>query len=126
MDHFKSFVDEFFQGFLPGFYNKNPGRSPDKDLYYEIILTRQEAEKGGLFPISISVNEPCSVCSGTHTISRLFCPRCSGYGYIQSQREFSLSIPPNIKHGTKQTISLEDIGLKNTYLHIVVHVSFYD
>ena len=36
---FESFVDEFFKGFVPGYYQKEPYRSPRKDLYYEVILS---------------------------------------------------------------------------------------
>jgi len=50
------------------------------------------------------------------------CPVCKGYGRVQRNREFSLSIPPGAKHGAEITLSLEDIGLKATYLKIVVRV----
>ena len=43
-----------------------------------------------------------------------------GYGRISSEKEFSLSIPPHVKHGTKIKVSLEDIGLRDVHLHIVV------
>jgi DnaJ-class molecular chaperone len=49
-----------------------------------------------------------------------FCPFCYGYGRIQAKREFSLSIPPHIRHGTEITLSLEDIGLRDIYLNITV------
>jgi DnaJ-class molecular chaperone len=47
---------------------------------------------------------------------------CSGYGRIRSEREFSLSIPPNVKHGTEVRLSMEDIGLKDAYLNVVVYI----
>ena len=53
MHRLRSFTDEFFEGFLPGFYTKTRGLIPDKDLYYEIILSPEEARHGGLFPIKI-------------------------------------------------------------------------
>ncbi|MBW1697272.1 MAG: hypothetical protein JRH18_00705 [Deltaproteobacteria bacterium] len=43
-----------------------------------------------------------------------------GSGRIRGEREFSLSIPPNVKHGTEVSVSLEDIGLKGAYLHSVI------
>jgi hypothetical protein len=45
-----------------------------------------------------------------------------GHGYIHTHREFSLSIPPHIKHETQQRISMEDIGLKDTNLNIMVYI----
>ena len=47
-DHFFSHVDDFFQGFVPGFFDRGVGRG--KDLYFEAILSPSEAAEGGLFP----------------------------------------------------------------------------
>ena len=122
MVRLKSFADEFFEGFLPGFYAQKRGRIPEKDLYYEIILSPEEARRGGLFPITVPIFEPCPRCGDTEIWDQFFCPACSGHGYIHTYREFSLSIPPHTKHGTQQSISMEDIGLKDIYLNIVVYV----
>lgn len=122
MDRLRSFADEFFEGFLPGFYTKDPGRAPDKDLYYEIILSPQEARQGGLFPITVPVIEPCQRCSVLEIWNQFFCQECSGNSYIHAHREFSLSIPPNTRHGTQQRVSLEDIGLNNMTFNIIVYI----
>ena len=52
-----------------------------------------------------------------------FCPVCYGYGRIQAKREFSLSIPPHIQHGTEITLSLDDIGLQDIYLNVTVLIN---
>ena len=122
MHRLRSFTDEFFEGFLPGFYTQEKGRIPDKDLYYEIILSPVEARHGGLFPITVPIIEPCPRCKDIEIWDLFLCPDCLGQGYIHSRREFSLSIPPHTKHGTQQSISMEDIGLKDIYLNIVVYV----
>ena len=114
---FSSSVDEFFEGFLPGFFDAGSHRSRGKDLYFEAILSPREAAEGGLYRITIPVLEPCPRCGKSG-----FCPICNGYGRIRSEREFSLSIPPNVTQGTEITLSLEDIGLKNTYLNVVVFI----
>lgn len=125
MDHFRSSADEFFEGFLPGFYTRERGRSPDKDLYYEVVLSRQEAQQGGLFPIKVPIIESCPRCGNSQIWDQFFCPECAGHGFIHTHREFSLSIPPHTLHGTQQCISLEDIGLKGVNLHIIVTVDPY-
>lgn len=125
IDRFRSVADEFFEGFLPGFYTKERGRSPEKDLFYEIILSPQEARQGGLFPITVPVIESCPRCSVSEIWVQFFCQECSGNGYIHGHREFSLSIPPKTKHGTQKSISMEDIGLKNTMLNIIVYIDQY-
>jgi molecular chaperone DnaJ len=119
---FSSSADDFFEGFLPGFFDSEKGRIRDKDLYYEAILSPKEAASGGLFPITVPVLEPCPRCKKSGFWGDFFCHLCSGYGRIKSEREFSLSIPPHVMHGTKIRISMEDIGLIEVYLNIVVRI----
>ena len=120
IEPFYTFADDFFEGFLPGFYNLDKGRMRTKDLFFEAILSPHEAIVGGLYPITVPVLEPCPTCSSSGLGGDIFCSLCSGYGRIQSERSFSLSIPPNIRHGDEVRISLEDIGLKDAYLNVRV------
>ena len=119
---FSSSVDDFLEGFLPGFFNVEKRRIRGKDLYFEAILSPEEASDGGLYPITIPVVEPCPRCGKTGFWDNFFCSRCNGYGRVNSEREFSLRIPPNVKHGTEIRLSLEDIGLENVYLNVVVYI----
>jgi molecular chaperone DnaJ len=120
---FTSALDEFFEGLVPGLF-LNPGRyrTSTKDLYYEVVLSRYEAHRGGLFPIRIPVLQQCPQCDRDIAWSVSTCPACHGHGYVQAYRGFSLSIPPRTSHGTQVTLSLEDIGLKDTRLYVRVHV----
>jgi molecular chaperone DnaJ len=115
-----SHVDDFFQGFVPGFFDRDVGRG--KDLYFEAILSPGEAAEGGLFPITVPVFEDCPRCSKTGFWEAFFCPACYGYGRIRAERTFSVSIPPHVKHGTEIRLSMEDIGLRDAWVNIVVYV----
>lgn len=119
---FSSAVDDFFEGFLPGFFNLERGGIRGKDLYFEAIMSPEEAARGGLYPITIPVLEPCPSCRKSGFFETFFCPTCNGYGRVRSEREFSLSMPPNVTHGTEIKLSLENIGLKNVYLNVVVYI----
>jgi len=121
-NRFFSSADEFFEGFLPGFFDRPPRRGQGKDLYYEAILTPVEAARGGLFPIPIPVLEPCPRCGKSGVWEDVFCPVCRGYGRVRREREITLSIPPNVTHGTKITVSLEDIGLRDVDLNMVFYI----
>ena len=120
IDSVLSPVDDFFSGFLPGFFD--PEKKTEKDLYLEAILSPSEASRGGLFPVTVPVFEPCPRCRTRGIWEEFFCPVCSGYGRIRSEREFSLSIPPNVKHGTEIRLSMEDIGLRDAYLNVIVYI----
>jgi molecular chaperone DnaJ len=119
---FESFIDEFFEGFVPGFFQTERFKAPRKDLYFEVILSADEALRGGLYPIRFPVGEKCPDCNGYGRRARLVCQNCGGRGAIQTERTFSLSIPPRTSDGTQVTLSLEDIGLAGVDLHIRVQV----
>ena len=125
MNRFESFMDQFFEGFVPGFFHKERYRPPKKDLYYEVILSPSEAMNGGLFPIKVPVFENCPRCHQTGFMESFFCPDCDGSGYRKAERKFSLSIPPRTSHGTEATVSLEDIGLPDANLFVSIHIDPY-
>jgi DnaJ-class molecular chaperone len=118
IDIFFSSVDEFFSGFLPGFFDI--GLSSRKSLFLELILSPREASEGGLFPITVPVIVPCPKCSKGGIWEEFFCPVCRGNGRIRSKREFSLSVPPQVSHGTKIRLSMENIGLRGVELKVTV------
>lgn len=122
IDRFTSSVDEFFEGFVPGFLPDffEKGRGRGKDLYLEVILSSHEARDGGLFPVTVPVFEPCPQCGKAGIWDAFFCSACSGTGRISAQRAFSLSIPPHVKDGTEIRLSLEDIGLPEVWVHVTV------
>lgn len=114
-----SFVDDFFSGFVPGLFERGTA-APGKDLYLEVILSTGEAERGGLFPITVPVLEDCPRCRKRGLWEEFFCPACNGRGVVRAERGFSLSIPPHVTHGTEIRLSTEDIGLKRINLHVLV------
>jgi len=118
LDSFTSSVDDFFSGFIPGFFDR--GGRIEKELYLDLILSPREASDGGLFPITVPAVEACQRCTKTGFWEDFFCPQCRGYGRISTEREFSLSVPPHVKHGTEIKLSLEDIGLKRINLAVTV------
>ena len=122
LERLGSFVDELFDGLLPGFCSQRRYRSPQKDIYLEVILSSRESREGALLPVRFPVLEPCPQCSSLGFLDNFFCPRCYGGGSVNSEREFSLSIPPYTGHGTTVSLSLEDIGLRNVNLNVEVQV----
>jgi len=118
----ESLVDEFFEGWLPGFYPRPRRHGFEKDIYLEVILSSRESRDGGLFPVRFPVVEPCPQCHRTGILEPFFCPVCSARGCVHTEREFSLSIPPHTTDGTEVTLALDDIGLRDVRLHVAVRV----
>ena len=122
---FSSATDNFFEGFLPGFFDLEKGTIRGKYLYFEAVLSPREASEGGLFPITVPVMEPCPRCSKSGIWDDFFCPVCEGYGRVQSEKSFSLSIPPHVRHGAEIRLSMDDIGLRDVYLNVIVNIDPY-
>jgi molecular chaperone DnaJ len=117
-----SLVDEFFEGWIPGFYSLPHRRGFEKDIYLEVVLSARESLEGGLFPIRFPVVEPCPQCERAGLLEEFFCRVCNGSGGVNTGREFSLSIPPRTADGTAVSLSLEDLGLSDIRLNVEVRV----
>ena len=115
---FSSILDDFFEGFVPGFFEEDFSRQ--KELYLELILSPGEAASGGDFPIDVPVFEECSVCSGAGFWRSFICSTCSGFGQVRAHRTFVLHVPACVKHGAEARISLEGIGLKNVFINVEI------
>jgi DnaJ-class molecular chaperone len=121
-----AFVDEFFEGFVPGFYRQDArSRTVSKDLYLEVILTPEEARRGGIFPVTVPVMLPCPDCGQSGWWEEFYCPSCLGYGAVKSAREFKLTIPPDARDGIVVEVPMDEIGLPGVILHIDVRVEQY-
>jgi molecular chaperone DnaJ len=117
-----SAVDEFFHGWVPGFFRRGRQVSRKKNLYVELILEPQEAKEGGLFPLKVPVEQPCGECNGTGYINQLTCPACHAQGRVIEYHEIEVSIPPKVTDGTQARLSLDDIGLNGVDLIVLVSV----
>jgi DnaJ-class molecular chaperone len=121
---FFSLMDDFFEGFVPGFFET--GFSQHKELYLELILSPEEARNGGDFPVDIPVLEVCTSCHGTGYSQSFVCFDCSGYGHVRSARTMVLHVPAHVTHGIEARVSLEGIGLKNLYLNVEILVQPFE
>ena len=121
-NRFPSFADEFFSNFLTGSHSDEVLRPSMRDLHYEVILSPSEAHHGGLFPIHLPTLEKCSPCQGSGVRQGRTCRFCNGSGGRTSESKITLSIPPRTQHGTRATLSLDEIQFKGTLLHLVILV----
>ena len=122
---FSTRTDELMGGIIPGLFDSSTKNVKEKDLYFEAILTPDEAASGGLYQIKVPIMAQCPVCSRSGLWEGLFCPLCDGFGRISTEKRFALSMPANVSDGTEISISLEGIGVKDTYLHVRVTISEY-
>jgi molecular chaperone DnaJ len=113
-------ADDFFGGWIPGFFNAGRMASRRKDLYVELILSPEEAVTGGLFTLEVPVCETCPRCGGSGWHGMLACPACRGRSVRYP--EVQLSVPPHVSDGIRVRLSLEDVGLRDVILNVLVSV----
>ncbi len=71
---FTSPADEFFEGFLPGFFDRDRRRAHEEALFFEAILSPEEAGAGGHSPVTVPVLAPCPECGTSGLGGPLFLP----------------------------------------------------
>jgi molecular chaperone DnaJ len=89
---------------LPGGFGRFFGAS--REVHLEAVMSPEEAAEGGLFPIAVPVLIRCPGCSRRGPLE-VSCPVCRGLGRVRTEREFSLEIPPRLRHGTRLRFALE-------------------
>jgi molecular chaperone DnaJ len=112
-------LDHLAQNFF-GFHHKSGG--PLRRLDLEIMLSREEAQAGGRLPVEVPCYEPCASCGGGAWMWGI-CPRCHGYGMVETTRQVMLDIPPAIRSGSRYQLLLESIGISNLMLVVTVLVA---
>jgi molecular chaperone DnaJ len=85
----------------------------------EILLTREEAQAGGILPLEVPVSATCQACDGTG--GPLFdCDRCFGEGKISRRLPVPVSIPPGVRNGEVFQVATDDPALPSIFL--TVHI----
>ncbi len=108
--------EELFDRILSNFTTlARPKSEKIESLTCEIILSPQEALRGGKLRIMVPARIPCAVCSGKGGIGSLECWRCGGQGYLMNEIPLMISYPPGTTNQVME-ISLERFGIHNLYL----------
>lgn len=94
-----------------------------RTLSAEIVLTPQEARRGGYLPLTIPAGMVCPVCRGEGRVLFSSCPECLGRGRIFKEVDIRVSIPPFVSHGTVLEVDLEEAGFRNTHLRLYVKIA---
>jgi DnaJ-class molecular chaperone len=91
-------------------------------LDFELILTPDEAQRGGVLPFGLPYLDECRWCGGSGEEWPFHCRACRGTGVIEQRRVMNLSLPPRILPDTILEAPLSDYGIGNLYLRLRVRV----
>ncbi len=121
-DPFFPFFEDLFEDITSTF--SRPFGAARKRIYTaEIILSPEEAEKGGYLPLTVPVKYPCHYCHGEGMRGFFRCPECLGTGNISSEISFRVKIPARVTHGTILDIDMEEIGIRQALLRLQIFIA---
>jgi DnaJ-class molecular chaperone len=93
-----------------------------ESLNVEIILSPEEALRGGQVRVFIPSQFQCPVCEGRGGVGPFECWRCDGRGIVAGEYPLLVSFPAGIS-GNVVEIPLDRFGIQNFYLKVYFRVS---
>ncbi len=115
-------VDRYFGGIVPEVEPPRARRS-GKDLYVELRIDAAQARAGGIFPVHIPVLQSCPSCQETDERQRIACTVCQGAGSVTVDRVVDVTAPPGVTHRQVARVAMEDVGLEETDLLVLILIS---
>ena len=93
-----------------------------ESLNVEILLSPEEALRGGQVRVFIPAQFQCQVCDGRGGVGPFECWRCDGRGIVVGEYPLFVSFPAGIS-GNVVEIPLDRFGIQNFYLKVYFRVS---
>jgi molecular chaperone DnaJ len=120
-------VHPSFDAVLDRFLRNFTGRAVPKaerveGLEFDLVLTPDEAARGGVLPIAVPVFVGCPDCGGSGHEWGFSCLACDGQGVVESEQPVGVRLRPMTPQGTIVEVPLEGLGIHNFRLRLHVHV----
>lgn len=84
-----------------------------ENLSTEITITPDEVMTGSRRIVCIRTTKACPQCGGHRFVNGAKCSKCGGTGAITENKRLNITIPKNIKHGTKLRLKGEGASGQN-------------
>ena len=91
-------------------------------LTLEIVLSPDEAARGGTLPIAVPVYRTCPLCEGTGADAGFPCLSCGAEGLYESSAVVELQIPPRVPDASIYEVPIEGLGIHNFGLRIEIRI----
>ena len=118
----RSFED-LYHGFFGDFTGIEVLKSErPEELTFEVLLSADEARRGGVISVGVPTFHPCSVCKGGGRDWMLSCFECRGLGRIDSERRVNVPFPPQVWSGTLIEVRIREFGITTQYLRLYLVV----
>jgi DnaJ-class molecular chaperone len=120
---FQSFtpsLDEIFDWLWSNFSNQSQPKSGlVQNLTLEVILTPEQARRGGNARIMVPTKAVCPTCGGYGGVGPYECFRCAGEGASSGEMPVSVSFPPGLTNDHAVMIPLDRFGIRNGQITVL-------
>ena len=93
-----------------------------ENLTVEILLSAEQARRGGRLRLALPAQLTCPTCRGTGWIGPFACARCNGEGVMHGEYPVEITYPPGISDSYITQVSLNQLGIDNFYLTVYFRV----
>jgi molecular chaperone DnaJ/curved DNA-binding protein len=92
-------------------------------LNVEVVLSPEEAIRGGVVAIGVPVFERCPACDGTGRAGTTPCVDCRAKGLIEKEAVVGVAVPRPLRDGAIVELPLHGLGIHNFYLRVHFRLS---
>lgn len=93
-----------------------------ESLTLEVLLSPEEALRGGTISIRVPVFYPCPTCHGSGHHWSFPCTTYDGHGVIEEEEFVRIRIPSLVQDETVVELPLRGLGIHNFYLRLFIRV----
>lgn len=94
-----------------------------ESLTVEVVITPDEALRGGRVRVRVPGRATCPTCGGRGATGPYECWRCEGEGALAANYPLAVQYPPGIRDGHAIRLSLRRFGIENFYLTVLFRVT---
>jgi DnaJ-class molecular chaperone len=116
---FSPSFDEIFDRLWSNFSRLSRPRSEMMEsLTLEIMVTPDQARRGGHVRLMVPARAECPTCGGYGGVELYECWRCAGEGAISGEYPLLVSFPPGMSNDYLIRMPLDRFGIRNMYLNV--------
>ncbi len=98
------------------------GTSCRRDYWLKIALSTEQACRGGNFTVTLPFIQPCPGCRHKGPLGHLFCFECFGNGMVSTNKDYIVTLPPDLDSGSFFRQLAYDNGFLALYLNVVIRI----
>jgi DnaJ-class molecular chaperone len=99
-----------------------PREESVRSFNVQLVLSPDEAARGGMALITVPVLYPCTTCGGSGQEWLFTCSPCQGQGMLEEEETVRVQIPPLVRDYTLVEVPVRGLGLHNLSLRLYIRV----